>query len=122
MKVFLIYFAVFLCPQINFTTYVAESFSAAQTVAKDCWAKVQEKRSSEAYGVTWSTDLISIIEASLSRVSWPEFKARIKTQPWTLVHGDFHPANMMLRQNTKELVLLDWEMVGLGSGPQDLGQ
>mmetsp|Transcript_60852 Transcript_60852/g.70644 ORF Transcript_60852/g.70644 Transcript_60852/m.70644 type:complete len:438 (+) Transcript_60852:74-1387(+) len=50
--------------------------------------------------------------------------------PWTLVHGDFHPANMMVvdAQNPQQeghkfdLTLLDFEAVGVGSGPQDLGQ
>ncbi len=61
--------------------------------------------------------------------------------PWTLVHGDYHPANFMvthpkknnnnnnsMNNNTAEegssfaLFLVDWEAVGVGSGPQELGQ
>ena len=45
------------------------------------------------------------------------------------VHGDFHPANMMWQRLVCDgeplsgrLVILDWEVVGLGSGPQDLAQ
>lgn len=47
-----------------------------------------------------------------------------------MVHGDFHPANMMWKpipsyDKTKAsglIYFLDWEMVGIGSGPQDLAQ
>jgi aminoglycoside phosphotransferase (APT) family kinase protein len=40
-----------------------------------------------------------------------------------LVHGDFWPGNIMIsKSDTRDLRLLDWEMVGLGSGPQELGQ
>jgi aminoglycoside phosphotransferase (APT) family kinase protein len=100
----------------------AESFLAAQGVAATCWEKVKEKITTEGYKVNWNADLVGIIEASLARVSWPDYLTHSKKIPWTLVHGDFHPANMMLRKDSHELVLLDWEMVGLGSGPQDLGQ
>ena len=39
-------------------------------------------------------------------------------------HGDCWPGNFMwMLDNDKAMLkLLDWEMVGLGSGPQDLGQ
>jgi aminoglycoside phosphotransferase (APT) family kinase protein len=36
---------------------------------------------------------------------------------WTLVHGDYHPANQLYNPKTKEITTVDWEMVGLGSGP-----
>lgn len=41
---------------------------------------------------------------------------------WTLVHGDYHPANQLIDptitiKGDVEVVSLDWEMVGLGSGP-----
>ncbi|KJE96915.1 hypothetical protein CAOG_07163 [Capsaspora owczarzaki ATCC 30864] len=47
--------------------------------------------------------------------------------PFTVVQGDAHPANMMVvrapqRASGWDLVMLDWEVVGVGSGPQDLGQ
>lgn len=38
---------------------------------------------------------------------------------WTLVHGDYHPANQLVDPQEKEVAIttLDWEMVGFGSGP-----
>lgn len=50
---------------------------------------------------------------------------------WSLVHGDYHPGNFLyikdanVRNDTSDrpkLMLVDWEVVGIGSGPQDLGQ
>jgi len=39
------------------------------------------------------------------------------------VHGDFWPGNVMwMTKERNSIRFLDWEMVGLGSGPQDLGQ
>jgi hypothetical protein len=50
-----------------------------------------------------------------------------KKKLWTMVHGDFHPANFMVvdphhRDTDFSLTLLDWEACGVGCGPQDLGQ
>jgi hypothetical protein len=89
------------------------------------------------------------------------FRAELASRPLTLSHGDFHPANMMIKlpptaatasaattvtsaatattataataatsadattNTTREkasIVMLDFEQIGVGSGPQDLGQ
>jgi Phosphotransferase enzyme family len=73
--------------------------------------------------VRWSQFMIDLLDCSFSRVSWMQFQEGLKGPAgWTIIHGDYHPANIMVRRGTNELVLLDWEMVGIGSGPQDLGQ
>jgi hypothetical protein len=50
---------------------------------------------------------------------------------WSLVHGDYHPGNLLYLHDeninkdaagTPKLILVDWEVVGVGSGPQDIGQ
>lgn len=55
---------------------------------------------------------------------------------FSLTHGDFHPGNLLCLHSssakfkneeeatveTPRLILLDWEVVGVGSGPQDIGQ
>lgn len=66
--------------------------------------------------------MAELIEASLSRMSWSGFLRRVQDSPWTLVHGDFHSANVLYRGAHEKPLLLDFEMVGLGSGAQDLGQ
>lgn len=108
-----------------------ESWEASQETAINYWTNTKEKIKSKAdYVVSWSPLVIECIESSLSKISWTDYQRTIKSRQWTLVHGDFHPANMMWKSlpsddNTKAsgiIYLLDWEMVGFGSGPQDLAQ
>ncbi|KAK3261591.1 hypothetical protein CYMTET_29506 [Cymbomonas tetramitiformis] len=85
-------------------------------------------------GVAWDPLVVDCLDASIARASeeahgWETFQSEIRTRPFTLVQGDFHPANMMLclpeagrGEDEPRLVLVDWEVVGVGSGPQELGQ
>jgi len=82
---------------------------------------VKHKIGSPDYSVNWSPYLLGVIEASLSKISWENFVLSNKSLKWTLVHGDFHPANVLIRGDG-QLLIVDWEQVGVGSGPQDLGQ
>jgi hypothetical protein len=111
--------------------------------SKHAWEVTKATRIPDSnYGVKWSHYMIALIDASISKISWTHFQERLQTSPWCLVHGDFHPANMMWkpdpheaagaevvnttpghgRHHTHNLMLLDWELVGLGSGAQDVGQ
>ncbi|XP_065177867.1 uncharacterized protein LOC135808577 [Sycon ciliatum] len=112
-----------------------EQWKGSQQVAADSWKKFQDKlERGEKCTVDWPDDLRAIVSASVSKISWETFSTC--GRPWTLVHGDFHPANMMWchdalssrpggtadGEGKRKVVLLDWELVGLGSGPQDIGQ
>jgi hypothetical protein len=46
--------------------------------------------------VTWSSVVVNLIEASLQHDDWDAYVSRARAVPFTLMHGDFHPANMML--------------------------
>ena len=72
----------------------------------------------------WDQRVIDILDASFSKVSWENFQETLSSEEisWTVIHGDFHPANMMIQKETKKLLVLDWEMIGIGRGAQDLGQ
>lgn len=81
--------------------------------------------------ISWDPLLVACINASIKKAetagAFEAFCASMKRMPWSLVHGDFHPANcMLMHSGTAErpfkLVLLDWENVGVGSGPQEIGQ
>lgn len=74
--------------------------------------------------VRWSKLLVGLIDVSLSpeRTSWLSYATHLLKRPYTFIHGDFHPGNMMVRTKDGEVVLLDLELVGIGSGPQDPAQ
>ena len=108
-----------------------ESWQASQETAVNYWKNTKEKIKTKAdYAVTWSPLVIECIESSLSKISWTTYQEDITTRDWTMVHGDFHPANMMWKPISSDdktkasglIYFLDWEMVGIGSGPQDLAQ
>ena len=85
--------------------------------------------------ITWDPLVKDVVDHVMSNISWDKQLERLNTNTnWTLVHGDFWPGNILvstektsspLHQGIQEelkLKMLDWEMVGIGSGPQDLGQ
>ena len=64
--------------------------------------------------------MIQAMDKSVSNISWESYKERINMDSvWTLVHGDYHPANQLINPDSDEVKVttLDWEMVGLESGP-----
>lgn len=67
--------------------------------------------------------IIEAVTKSIGEISWDAYRKRLNVDSvWTLVHGDYHPANQLYNFETNELTTVDWEMVGFGSGPQELGQ
>lgn len=99
-----------------------KSWSDAQAVASSYWAKTKQLISDNLSSVNWDSNLLSCMDSSISKISWSSYQESSRNRPWTLVHGDYHPANMMWHCIKRRIVLLDFEVVGLGSGPQDLGQ
>ena len=57
---------------------------------------------------------------------WENFMKELKVRkfPWTFIHGDFHPNNAMWMPDDDHchVRLFDWEVAGIGSGPQELGR
>jgi len=101
----------------------------------------------ERYNVHWDPLLVACLDASIAKASgdagWEAYQAELASRPFTLVHGDFHPANLLYdididlnmdsdkdsdgdrdegNRKASRVLLLDWEATGLGSGPQELGQ
>ena len=89
------------------------------------WSQVKAKMGDTNYTVRWDPLLVAVVDASVARAAgeagWERYQAELRARPFTLVHGDFHPANVLLEPGSR-VVLVDWEAVGLGSGPQELGQ
>ncbi|KAJ1420388.1 hypothetical protein B484DRAFT_399918, partial [Ochromonadaceae sp. CCMP2298] len=64
----------------------------AQQHAARAWAGTVAKMGEG--GVRWSPFMVELVGASLERVSWSAYRERVGAEAFTLVHGDFHPANM----------------------------
>jgi Protein of unknown function (DUF1679) len=107
-----------------------KSWEASQNMIQSIWNKYCTNSQNFVQQIQWNSHVKEIVNASVSRISWSSQLERLNTTNknihWTLVHGDFWPGNVLW--NTKadtsngQIKLLDWEMVGIGSGPQDLGQ
>ncbi len=62
------------------------------------------------------------VEKAVECTSWESQRTRLNEKThWTLVHGDCWAGNVMWHKNGR-VKLVDWEMAGVGSGPQDIGQ
>lgn len=120
----------------------------AQKTCVNVWKSLSTKILEGNTGdVKWNPFLVKCIQASVDNISWTTYQQELKDnrRSWTLVHGDFHPANMMfellqvnqdhaltsddedssssyLKAFDSNLVILDWELVGIGNGPQDIAQ
>jgi hypothetical protein len=58
--------------------------------------------------------LDGLIAASNAKVSFESYCDWTKSSAWTMVHGDFHPSNMMWMSDCNAIKILDWEMVCMG--------
>lgn len=94
-----------------------QSWETAQSMAADAWKNRRTKGDVEG----WDDHLVKCLDASFSKVDWDTFQQEIATKPYTVVHGDCHPHNIIQTED-KKLVLIDFEMVGIGSNAQELGQ
>lgn len=96
---------------------------------QQAWLDAQNQASKAwkpEFAATWDERLVAIVQASLAKINWDDFLQERATRPWTLVHGDFHPGNVVWcwteDEQTSYPVLVDWPMAGMGSGPQDIAQ
>jgi len=84
----------------------------------------------EAGSVTVSDALVDDVDSAISAAaalldsaSGADARAGYKLPlDVCLVHGDFHPGNQLWNATTESSRFVDLEQVGLGSGPQELGQ
>ena len=103
-----------------------EAWDASMQTVKTSWATAKAKIENGTCKVNWDANLLATVDASIAKLDFDKYVAIFQQRAWTLVHGDYHPANMIWAWDveTKEAksMLLDWEMVGVGSGPQELSQ
>jgi len=118
-----------------------DTWWASQRMLQSMWEKYLErerKKEDETESIQWDPNLRDIVEKAMKCISWESHRKRLNVDShFCLVHGDFWPGNVMIEKDetrttvssstiptkdSRDLRMLDWEMVGLGSGPQDLGQ
>ena len=111
------------------------SWEAAQAQARGAWAHIRPSITSggepggasggESAALEWDSHLVACLDASFAKADWAAYHAELAARPFTLVHGDAHAHNFMwTRQRSPDArqVLIDFEMVGVGSNAQELGQ
>jgi len=103
------------------------AWTSAQANLALLWTNLKlEKFGKPGYKVVWDPLLVAVVDSAIGkaagRAGWELYQSELCTRPFTLVHGDFHPANLLLVENEEKVLLVDWEAAGVGSGPQELGQ
>jgi len=66
-----------------------------------------------------------LINASIAKISFPDWQKWTKETQWSLVTGDCHPANFMWLPGVpaaEAVRIVDFEMLCVGNGAQDLAQ
>ena len=101
-----------------------ESWQSSQQLVKYFWNTYQSREVDGKSKLQWDPLVRETVQKAVDGISWEAQIRRLNTNThWTLVHGDFWPGNVMVStKDCNTIRLLDWEMTGLGSGPQDLGQ
>jgi hypothetical protein len=120
-----------------------QSWVGTQAFLGGKWEAEKQRVSTGESLVVWVPELVALIDASVAKAAdqsgWESFQKTLGS--FTLIHGDFHPANMMARRRGEavapgarsdsevgvvEVVLetkvLDFEMIGVGLGAQDMAQ
>ena len=44
--------------------------------------------------VKWSENVVACMDSSFGKLSYADYTKKLQSSQWTLIHGDFHPANM----------------------------
>ncbi|KAI1314417.1 hypothetical protein EDD11_002204 [Mortierella claussenii] len=92
------------------------------------WKRGKAKVAGGDYAVKYSEKFVKIMDESFERASWETLQQRLqnKSVPFTLTHGDFHAANMILDRTKSsafpDIVLYDWSEICIWEPTTDLGQ
>ncbi len=74
------------------------------------------------YFISWGGDRMCRLQRRLIE-SVDEWWSELESQPWTLIHNDFNPRNLALRDDGSDrLCVYDWELATLGAPQHDLAE
>ncbi|KAG0204088.1 hypothetical protein BGX33_008709 [Mortierella sp. NVP41] len=99
----------------------------AVQASRDGWEKGKAMSASGEFEVKYSDKVIKIMDSALKRASWDRLQKRLqdKSIPFTLTHGDFHSANMILDRSSAtepaSICAYDWSKVCIWEPTTDLG-
>lgn len=103
-----------------------DAWQASQNFGLNSWNATKAKIAAGTSQVNWNPKLVVCVDQAMENINWSKYLQSLHQRPWTLVHGDFHPANALWVWSKENPhghgIFVDWEMVGLGSGPQDIAQ
>ncbi|KAF9281155.1 hypothetical protein BGZ68_006818 [Mortierella alpina] len=98
----------------------------------NAWEKSKQKVASGELSVKYNEKFVRILDETFKHASWERLQERLhdKNEPFTLIHGDFHAANMILDRSTNasspspssSIVMYDWSEVCVWEPTTDLGQ
>lgn len=81
--------------------------------SKFAWEAVKQRVSSGQLPITLSPKLQKVIDKSFQNTTWEALQQHLHDPkvPFTLCHGDFHAANMMMVKSSGKVLMFDWSEV-----------
>jgi hypothetical protein len=84
------------------------------------------KASGNMSKVKWSPRVVELLDYATTNSSWEDLQTHFQdpTIPFTMIHGDFHAANMLWRkeQSENQLAIVDWPEVSVWEPMVDICQ
>lgn len=102
-----------------------DAFLRSMEYSRMSWVGCKKAIADGTSAIKFDEHLVACIDASFAKTTWAAYKQALKTRPFALVHGDAHAHNTLWceqRTARASLRLIDFEMVGVGSPAQELGQ
>lgn len=116
---------------IDTLTDIQREWESCQSMANEPWRNTKNRISNGSLTLDWDDNLFQCLEAAMEKIDWFTHVKVCKKRSWTLTHGDFHPGNVFWlpvtgsssieSDITGHPMFLDWEFVGVGNGPSELG-
>jgi len=83
---------------------------------KSVWSFCQKSISPGSFKLQFDPLVKACMNASFEKASWENLQRKYASDnyQWTFVHNDSHPGNFMWNPNTKSVLMIDMELMGIG--------